>query len=288
MLLNNSPTGRLVSGSPHKAEPVTNDDGTPKLDLQGKPVLEYYLLVAFAKGDPAWLAYKAQLMAEDKTAWPQFFDAAGNVLPGVRFANKIYDGDGYNSKGKHNGAKDGWAGHEVVKFNSQFAPTVATWDGKQWVASLQADLVVPGDYIQVRASHKTNASNQTPGMYRNLEMVAFIGKGVPITFGVDPNEAFGGAPVLPPGASHMPQAPAAPLPQAAGAPPAPATPAAAPTPPTSPPYSGYMQAPPAAPPAPAPSGPQLTPAGVATGHTYEQYRAGGWTDDQLRAAGYLI
>ena len=37
----------------------------------------------------------------------------------------------------------------------------------------------------------------------------------------------------------------------------------------------------------APAGPTLTPAGAATGFTYEQYRAAGWSDDALRAKGFL-
>lgn len=63
----------------------------------------------------------------------------------------------------------------------------------------------------------------------------------------------------------------------AGPAPAPIAPAPAPAP----------VAPPAAPPQPV--GKVLTPAGAASyaGATYEGYIAAGWTDDQLRASGFL-
>jgi hypothetical protein len=49
---------------------------------------------------------------------------------------------------------------------------------------------------------------------------------------------------------------------------------------SAPPYTGYMQ-PPAAPVA----GPQMT--AKAAGATYQSFRDAGWTDDQMRAQGYL-
>jgi hypothetical protein len=79
-----------------------------------------------------------------------------------------------------------------------------------------------------------------------------------------------------------------------------ATRAAAPVPAPLPPgISAPAPAAPVAPAAPAapvmpnpafaqiPAAPQLTPAGVAAGGTYDAFRAQGWQDDQLRAQGYM-
>jgi hypothetical protein len=57
--------------------------------------------------------------------------------------------------------------------------------------------------------------------------------------------------------------------------------------------AGTVAPPPAAspaiapPPPPVAAGPQLTPAGIAAGGSYAAFQASGWTDDQMRAAGYL-
>lgn len=72
--------------------------------------------------------------------------------------------------------------------------------------------------------------------------------------------------------------------QASGAAPAQAAP---------PPAAATVAMPPAPPitPNPAilvpPPGPMLTPAGVAAGGTYDNFKAAGWNDEQLRAQGYL-
>lgn len=105
------------------------------------------------------------------------------------------------------------------------------------------------------------------------------------------------APMAPPSAPAAPAMPTspgvAPLPPGSSAP-APAAPAAqiAPAPgPAVTPNPAFANVPPApsAPAAPAmPAGPQLTAAGLATGHTLDQFRQSGWTDADLRASGYIL
>lgn len=286
-----TPTGRLVWGDPFKAEPVIDDQTKrQKIGADGQPMIEYAFGVAFAKTDPAWPPFRAMLKAADRAAWPQYHGPDGEVLPGVKFADKITDGDGYNSKGQPHSAKDGYAGHWVVKFASRFPPTVFRHDGAQWVQLTDPGALKCGDYIQVAGSTQTNGSAQSPGMYRNVSMVAFIGHGVPILKTANPNETFGGPPVLPPGASAQPQAPA-PMP---GAPPAPP---AAPGAPPMPPQAPQPPAPPAAPPAPPPAPPAPPPAPpappartmlpAAGATTYEAFIAAGWTDAQLIQAGMM-
>ena len=81
---------------------------------------------------------------------------------------------------------------------------------------------------------------------------------------VQPHPGFLAGPGAMPGPAMQPAAMGAPaMPMAPGLPPGPA----------------------AAPPVPA--GPQMTPAGIQSGFTLDQYRQKGWTDDQLRAGGII-
>ncbi len=274
-------TGRLVFGNPFKAEPLIDDvTKQPKRDSAGNPLSEYVVGVAFPKGDPAVTAMLATFKAADRAAWPAFHDVAGNLLPGVVFADKITDGDGYNKKGAHYGARDGWAGHWVIRFVSRFAPTCYAWEQNGWVQVTDPNAIKPGYFVQVSGTTVSNGSAQSPGMYRNLNQIARIAYGPEIVrAGADPNAAFGSAaPTLPPGASAHPVAPATPVPGAAYAAPAPAAappPAAYVAPPPAPPV------PAAAPPPPPPAAPVRVMLPAAEGQTYEALIAAGWTDDLL-------
>lgn len=298
MGLATSPTGRLVFGDAYTMEVQKDTNGQPKIGKDGTPVMQIVLGVAIAKNDPAWPAFDQKLLADDRAAWPQFFGPDGNLLPGVAFARKIIDGDGFDKKGQPYSRKEGYAGCWVLKVATGYPPAVVQHDGRQWVQG-PAGLVKRGDYVMVECSSTSNQSTQTPGMYRNLTQVAFVSKGQPIVGGTDPNEAFGAAaPPIPPGGSATPQAPAAPPPatQAPAAPysPPPAAapaPAAAPPSPPAEPYAGYM-APPPAPAAPAAAPPPAPPAGpvmTATATTtYDAYIAAGWTEAQLVASGFML
>lgn len=289
-----APTGRLIWGNPFKAVVLTEDDNkTPQRNKQtGEVLTEYSFGVAYAKNDPAWPPFYAMLKTEDKAAWPQYHDVNGNKLPGIAFADKITDGDGYNTKGVLLSTRDGYAGHWLVKYASRFPPTCYSYQNGSWVQLTDTNAIKPGYYIQVNGSTQSNGATgtQKAGMYRNVNMVAFIGYGPEIQSGGDPNEAFGGAPVaLPPGASATPMAPA-PMPVAPGAQ------APLPQPPSSvtPPPPAQSVAPPptpsvvpVAPTVPiSPSSPAMTPA--ANGVPYEAYRAQGWTDAQLIEKGLMV
>ena len=303
-----SPTGRLVFGDAFKPSPVLDDNKKQKVDpVTGALLVEYVVGVAFNKQDPAWHAFKAELRQADRAAWPNFFQPNGELVPGVQFFDKIVDGDGRNKKGELRSSREGFAGHEVVTFASRFAPTCHAFENGRWVQITDPNAIKRGYYIRVDGTTATNNSQQSPGMYRNLSMIALIGYGQEIVGGPDANERFGNAPPpLPPGASMTPVAPAAPMPAAPAAPyvppvggaafapvtPPPYTPPSAPAaPPTSttpyptnppaPAYAGYMQPPPA--PA-APIARVMLPSATAT---YEQYIASGWNDDQLRQHGLM-
>lgn len=292
-----APTGRLVWGDPFKAETVMDDlTKLPKRDAAGNVVIEYTFGVAYTKGDAAFSVLYATFKGADRAEWPQFHGADGNILPGVKFADKITDGDGFNQKGQQRAKEgNGYAGCWIVKYATQFPPNVYEHDGQRWVQMVDNGRLQPGDYVQVSGSTQSNKSQQSPGMYRNANMVAFVGKGVPIVRTGDPDKAFGAAPPpLPPGATPAPQ-----LPPGPGAPLTPPAPAPGPAATRPAPYTGYVPGPaatpgpPAAPPMPpappaAPVNPQRQMTAAANGVPYEAYVQQGWTDLQMIQAGLLV
>src|SRR5215217_161257 len=130
-----SPTGRLVWGDPYMQRPKTDNKGVAKTKQDGTPMLSTDVGVAFPKNDPATDAFLTLLRTADRTAYPQYHDANGNLLPGAVFANKITDGDSVapNRKGKRPCDQEGYAGNWVVSFGSMFPPTCHEWDGSKWV-----------------------------------------------------------------------------------------------------------------------------------------------------------
>jgi hypothetical protein len=266
----------VIKSGPNAGQPATRWSfgvAFPKVLANGQPNVE------FAK-------FRDTILEAGRAGYPQYFNgpidpATGKpgLSPGVTFATKIKDGDGFDSKGKPNNQKEGWAGHWVVVFSSSYAPRVFDINvGLDPTQQLQdKSRVLPGDYIAVSGTVEDNNPSQTPGVYVNGDMVCFIGGGPRIVSGPKASEAFAGvmAGQLPPGCvpGANPANVGAPTPPAPGAP---TPPAAAPTPPAPP-------APPAA-----PVGPQLTPAAIAAGFTtYAAAIAAGWTDATLTAQGYL-
>lgn len=280
--------GRIVGGEgPYKTRPSTDNAGKPKMRADGTPQVSSYVPIAIPKSDPNAQAMVNWLGELAKQAWPN------GEYQRPDFANKIEDGDSAipNKKGKKNCDREGWPGHWIIKFGSGYAPRVIYWDTvKGWTESLGGHVKV-GDFVTVIGDCVTNAPSQSPGMYMNCKTVAFEREGPEIkpdapdylaTLGA---RGPGGAP-----AGNVPPAPAAahPAQPPAGSPPP--APTASPTS-GAPPYTGYMPAgaTPPAPPAPAaappPAGPQMTAAATTT---YDAYRAAGWTDDQLRASGFMV
>lgn len=265
-----APTGRLVHGDPTKIRQKTDyDSGDPIYRADGKPQMEVKFGVAYSKTDPTTEPFLALLRAADKAAWPQFHGPDGKPLR-HDFSDKIVDGDSAvpNKKGKAPNTKDGYPGNWVVTFTRATGdtPPLKRHDGTRWV-DMTPDGLDCGDYVIIGGSTVTNGSTASPGMYRNVDMVGFVGKGQRIITGRDADEALGAAPpALPAGATATPQAPAdAPLPSA---PPAP--------------YDAHLPPPPEA---PAPSGPVMT--AKANGAPYEAFIAKGWTEETLRAQGFI-
>lgn len=313
------PPGRIIMGDVSKGSDK-DSKGVPRTvksgPNKGQQVTQYFIGVAIPKaGEQAWwqTAWGQQIMAVGQQGFPNFFQNPA-------FAWKIEDGDSTvpNKSNRRMCDTEGAPGHWVLKFSSQFAPPVYQQPSPGVFEQVnQPGLIKTGWWIQVHASVKSNGSAESPGIYLNQQMVLFVKQDKEITSGPDAATAFAGATVAAlPGVAALPFAGAAPaMPAAAGMPapnaaaPQPAMPqqtvvqphpgflagpGAAPAMPAAAPAMGAPAMPmapgvPAAPvaPAPLPAGPQLTAKGVASGFTLEQYRASGWTDDQLRAQGLI-
>jgi len=267
------PVGRMVQGDAwtpndedYDGNPLTVKTGANA----GQPRVEYFIGVAYAKTDPAALAYLLQLKAEMVAAWPALFPGGGNNTPpsfgctDPTFSSKIIDGDGLDRKGKPHNAKEGFAGHWVVRYSSGYAPEVTKMDehGKRLLVTDKGELR-RGYYVRPYGLYATNGNTANAGMYSNLDKISVERIGEVIISGPTAEQAFDGAP-------GGPAAAAPPPPPAAGV-------AAAPPPPP----------PAAAAPPPPPAAPARVMLPAAGGQTYEAFTAAGWTDVQLIAAGMM-
>ena len=269
-----TPVGRLVQGHPFDAN-NTNMEGQPLTDKAGNPRVEYFFAVAIPKTDPAWPALWQKVQEVAQKGFPS--GESGRPT----FSWKYTDGDTVPDK-------EGFAGCHVIKLKSSFAPRIFTKGGAAQI--VDSGQIKRGDYVRVYLSVAPNGSSVQPGIYLNPSMVELVGYGEEIASGPAGDAVFGGAPVgaLPAGASETPTA-GAPIAQpsvlVAPAPVAPAPVAPAPAP----------VAPPVAPAAPAatvqPAADFLkpvTPKATAEGLTYDALKAANWTDEQMRASGYIV
>lgn len=267
-----SPVGRMVQGDIFKPR-TTDQQGNP-LTIKsgpnaGQPRSDYFVAVAVPKNSPDWAAFKAIIDAEAKAAWPQ------GQYNSPKFSDKIIDGDGVDDNGKPNSEKAGFAGCWVVRFSSGFAP--ALWarskvlpehmrspDPESFVQVTDPSVLKRGYFIRVAGNVAGNNNVQSPGLYLNYNMVELVGYGDEIVSGPTASQAFG-APAAAPNAAPIPVA-SAPAPTASPS-----------EPPAPEPYTEYAEV-------PAP-GPVMTAKAGAT--PYEAFIAKGWTDEQLKAQGYM-
>lgn len=296
-----NPVARLVGGSVGKAQ-EKDADGKPYTiksgPNMGKPTVKYYTALAIPKqGEAHWVS----------TEWGQKIWAVGHgAFPGIaqspQFAWKVEDGDSQipNTKGKKPCDRPGYKGNWILHCSTSLPIKACNADGS---AAIDPAQIKCGYYVQAAVMCAGNNSSQKPGIYLNPEAIALVGVGEEIVQGLDTAAVgFGGA-QLPPGASAPPNlltgappvpgvAPAVPGVAAQVTPPIPGA-----VPPANPAILGALPAvpgvavppappaAPAAPPAP-PAGPQMTP--KAAGQTYEAFRAAGWSDEAMRANGYLL
>jgi hypothetical protein len=283
------PVGRFIGGSLKDLHGRTETDGkTPKLGADGKQMMACNFGVAIPKtpGHTHWsqTPWGTEMLNIAKAAEPVLHQSAA-------YAWKVIDGDDTrpNKNGKVPATQEGYAGNWILWFSQGWLPKQCNADGS---VELQPGTILPGQYVQVQADVAPNGAKppNTPGLYLNPKAVALVADGPRITTeSVDTTKCgFGQAP-LPPGALPLQPAVAG-FPGAAVVPDAPfqqmgAGAPVAPVPVV--PNAGFMMPPPPAPPAPpAPVGPVMTAA--ANGASYAQYKAAGWSDEQMRAGGLLV
>lgn len=269
------PVSRMIGGSLKEMHPRTEDDGkTPKLGADGKPLMVCNFGVAIPKtpGHTHWsqTPWGAEMLNIAKTAEPVLYQSPA-------FAYKVVDGDDArpNKNGKAPASQTGYAGHWVLWFSQGWMPAQCNADGS---VELAPGAIMPGMYVQVQGDVASNGAKppKTPGLYLNPKAVALVADGERIaTESVDTTKCGFGQAALPPGALPI-------QPAVTGFP---GVAAPAPLPPAVPvvPNAAFMQPPP--PPPVVPAGPVMT---AAAQGTWQQYRDAGWSDDQMRAAGFLV
>lgn len=201
-----TPIGRLVQGDTHEAQ-TENMAGQPLLDKKNQPTQRYFIAVAFAKNDPAFPAFWQLAISAARAGFPHLFNAQGQCIH-PNFSWKLMDGDGIDNNGKPNNAKEGFAGHWVVKFSSTFPPSCYAAGKYDPAQRLPAGAIKRGYYVRVSGMIAPN-TGEKPGLYMNQNMIELAGYGTEIVGGPDAGAIFGGTPLgqLPPGASAAPMSP---------------------------------------------------------------------------------
>lgn len=284
------PPGRMVWGSLYKGrdkdfegKPLEYKTGADK----GKPRIEFAFGVAF----PKVVGQHWATSEWGKVLWQVGHSLVGNAGQLEDFSWKVTDGDS-TKMGKRGRPcdKPGYAGHWVLAFSGSFAPRVVNGVSGKFEDLTQPDFVLPGDFIQVQGSVAPNNSQGNPGIYLNHGTVCFSGYSADgrITVGADPAQmgfatgTVAGAQAVPVGGAMPPAA--APAISNPPPPPGAVTPPAAP--PVAPPSVAVTPNPAFTPPPPGgvPLPPGAAPVRVmlpGAGGTYDEFKAAGWTDEQL-------
>jgi hypothetical protein len=274
------PVGRWVSGSIF--DWVTKGDKGETLPDEKQHISFGYAIPKTPGRDWRQEPWGAQIAATAAADWPN----GESNHPSFSF--KVKDGDSAVSGRPNTKAPkdhEGWPGCWILFFRSGFEAAIVNANGSENFALRAQKQIKKGDYLQVFGSCKgSNNRPQNAGCYLNHDVVAFAGKGQEIVSANRPDPTklgFGGT--LPAGAT-APQAAAATASAPAGT--------AAPAPTAVQPHPSFLT--PGAPAAPvAPTAPVAPPVrqmtAKANGVTYEAFiAAGGWTDELLRAHGYMV
>lgn len=215
--------GRIVQGDLESLSNLDFQTGKPRLNAQGgEKSPENFYAIAFPKlinGQPNqdWARVDAYLKNIARRDWPTFHPNGGQcVNPNFHF--KITDGDGYDKQGVHNATKEGFAGHWVLRFSSQFLPKRFYQGQTRPDQEITAPGVIKrGDHVRVLFTAAGNGSTQSPGLFVRGTAVElfFEGKAI-VSAGSGPDAATGlaGGPAVnyvPEGATQV-QAPQSTMP----------------------------------------------------------------------------
>jgi len=290
-----TPVGRIIMGSLYHAR--TQDREGRALVYKsganaGQPRSEFFFALAIPKGNETAAAYGKLNWAA--TPWgAEIYKAGTSFLAHAAsmpsFAWKIADGDSteMNSVGNRMSDNEHARGSWVLFFNGSIASKICNADGS---ASLtEPDAILPGYFVQVAFNIKGNDSAQKPGVYLNPVAVARVAFGEVIHSGVNvAGLGFGVGVSLPAGASVTPMATLIMPPMPAAVVQMPAAVVQMPAPPMP---AAVVQMPAAVVPnvqflqMPAAYGQhKMTPTAQ---HSYDAYRAAGFSDAQMIAAGVM-
>lgn len=286
--------GRIVQGDLETLSNLDYETGKPRLKAgtTEEKAKENFYAVAFPKvingqPNPDWARVQAYLNNIARRDWPTFYPNNSPTCVNPNFSFKIIDGDGYDKKGAHNATKEGFSGHWVLRFSSQFLPK-RFYQGQTRPDQeiTQPGVIKRGDFVRVLFTAAGNGSTQSPGLFVRGSAVELFFEGkaiVSAAAGPDAAAALGSGPAavyVPEGAVAV-QAPQATMP--------PVTPPAPQPAPAADPYLGYVPAPPApAPAVPTPPPAVFPPAGWAQHPDNPAYYYCGAeciTEAELRARG---
>ena len=224
--------------------------GEPQItDREGKACdPNWYVGLAVPKGPEA-----DAFIAHIKRVAESHFSDKPNQVKRHDFAWKYTDGDSteVNQKGVVWNTKNGYPGNIIFRLSTNFAFKTCTQEDPS--VSIDAKATKRGDYVRIAGNIRGNGRDDKPGVYLNLTHGQFVRSGEEISNKASCAAVFGGA-----------SAPAHDIVNNA-------TGAAPPPPPPAPPGV---------------SKPLLTAAGRKLGLTDDNWN--GWTEDQLRAKGYLV
>lgn len=198
-------SGRIVwkSGDLFKGQPQLDfNTKQPKINAQGKQVIQYGFGLAVSKQDPALGAFMTAMQSEALSIYP-----TGHIPPA--FAFKYKDGDGIDDQGVPFAQREGYAGCIVLALTTSLPIRWFKYENGQNVMINEG--VKNGDYVNVQVGMKAHGAigQGKAGMYLNPNAVQLIGYGKEIvSVAVNPTAIFGNAaPVVPQGASATPIAP---------------------------------------------------------------------------------
>lgn len=270
---------RLVQGDPTAINEVKDQKGNTTLNKDGTARTEIYIGLAAPKGSAEWLGVESQLKAEAKAGW-------GTKLDPEKFKDfswKWFDGDDTDKYGKPLADKNpAVAGQMVLRMTrngnfglpQMFARAVLLPEGHPERVEGQPGPLVEldvttakklfkrGYYVRAFGECDINNNEESAGIYVNLiglELVEY-GEEIVSQARMSGEEMFG-------------DDDEAPAPKAA--------PAASPSKVPPKPYAGHLP--------PPPGGPKLTAAAEATapGMTLAEWNAAGWSNEDLKANGFL-
>lgn len=191
--------GRIVQGDLETLSNLDYQTGKPRVNADGsekKP--ENFFSIAFPKlinGQPNadWARVQTYLNNIARRDWPTFYPNNSPTCVNPNFHFKITDGDGYDKQGVHNATKEGFAGHWVLRFSSQFLPK-RFYQGQTRADQeiTQPGAIKRGDHVRVLFTAAGNGSTQSPGLFVRSSAIElyYVGNAI-VSAGTGPDAATG-------------------------------------------------------------------------------------------------